>query len=653
MEFQFQEKHLLTFDEVEQLIISPFPNEKAKIIASKLLNYLLIHNDEFYRYDYDNILYIKENNNDNYVLTIITSFIQESYGKLERIAQENLQFKYKKSFDKIFSNADVGKYLPQLITHLTNNKIDFSDPQIMQIHFKNGYYDFESGTFKKRVHAKHFINIFINRNYAEPLKEEKENMLKTVKQIYPNDADRHYLLMILGIAITGMACSEQTMLFLLGLGSSGKSTIMELCKLALNEDYVFCLPKETFTKGFSKIDKTMNTYLTKRCIRISHINEPEDTKINESLFKDHCDGKIQTTSLYKDGANDFRHCSKMVFTSNTFPNIKIDSGSIRRVDSYTHQSKFTKDKSIVDESKHIYLRDDNLLSNIAKCDKSKNAFFSILAEYGYNWLTKKAVYEQTENFRTTKDTVISSNDIIQDFIDMCLTSTGKDCDRIGKDEMYELFKLHFPRSYMTPIQLLSSLKQKEIQYNSDYRHKKTNTRGCYVGLLIKSKHETLPISIFDPTDNGIDKTDMSVDIIKMHKKQIEDMQKEYESQIKRMQEEHKRELDLLRMQLTCKELTQTTQELNKIANILTEKTHIKNEKKKQPQTKKEKHVFQTLVERLEKNAVFEDTETHHRKKFDELKQRKLESVDNFNTTCTTDIEVNESFTDMANGLLDF
>jgi hypothetical protein len=57
--------------------------------------------------------------------------------------------KYKKTYDKIFLNSDVNKYLPQLMTYLTNNKINFADPHLNQIHFQNGYWDFETGKFDK------------------------------------------------------------------------------------------------------------------------------------------------------------------------------------------------------------------------------------------------------------------------------------------------------------------------------------------------------------------------------------------------------------------------------------------------------------------------------------------------------------------------
>jgi len=55
--------------------------------------------------------------------------------------------------------------------------------------------------------------------------------------------------MQLGISLTGQSANVQTILFLLGSGSSGKSTIIELCKLSF-QDYVYSLPKQHFQKDF-------------------------------------------------------------------------------------------------------------------------------------------------------------------------------------------------------------------------------------------------------------------------------------------------------------------------------------------------------------------------------------------------------------------
>ena len=220
-------------------------------------------------------------------------------------------------------------------------------------------------------------------------------------------------------------------------------------------------------------------------IKLSNINELEETKIDDTLFKDWIDGNIQTTSLYKDGSNDFKHHSKIVITANTFPSIKIDSATVRRTDAFTHTSKFTRDPSEVDESKNIYLANTNYLNDCLKDEAYLNAFFLILTNYAHNWLTKQKIFKQTNNFNNTKDIIISSNDIIQDFIDKCLTITKKDGDRIGREEMNELFKSNFPKSLITPTQLLSSLRQKDIDYKADYRL--NGLKGCYIGIKLKNE----------------------------------------------------------------------------------------------------------------------------------------------------------------------
>ena len=112
-----------------------------------------------------------------------------------------------------------------------------------------------------------------------------------------------------------------------------------------------------------------------------------------------------------------------------------------------------------------------------------NAFFDILTEYAYNWSSKKNIYLQTENFKKTKNEVIINNDIIQDFIDKCIIITNNPKDKIGKNEMYDMFKEEYPKKYLTAMQLFNSLKQKNIEYNSNCRRK--GIRGCYIGVKEK------------------------------------------------------------------------------------------------------------------------------------------------------------------------
>jgi len=517
---KFEISDLLNYVEIEQLITTPSPTVRATLISTKLLNYILINSGMYYKYDPLNVLYLRlDEYNEEKLLTTISEFIYKSFTSLKQEDKAKLETNYKNRYDKIFENISIKKNLPQIKTYLTNDKVDFFDPHLNEIHFRNGYYDFHDNTFKQRIKNKHFINVNINRDFHEPEEKDKLNVMEIIKLIYSNEDDRNYLLMTLGIAITGQACDDQTMLFLLGLGSSGKSTIMELTKLSV-EDYVYTLPKTTFSKGNKDISKILNIYLQRPYIRISHINEMEDTKMDESLLKDHTDGNIQTTTLYRDGCNDFKHYSKMVFTANTFPNIKIDTGTERRIDAYEHRSHFTENKDEVDEKNNIYYKNVKLLRDLKHDNKFLNAFISILFEYGYNWIKNTKIYKQTPNFLKTKAAVITCNDIMQDFIDKAITITNNNNDRLGRDEMYDTFKILFPASRITKQQFINSIKQKKIIFEPDYRL--NGVKGCFIGVAYK--HDR-------PNEDALNKIINVEDDYKIKyeelKNQLEDMTKLY------------------------------------------------------------------------------------------------------------------------------
>jgi hypothetical protein len=136
----------------------------------------------------------------------------------------------------------------------------------------------------------------------------------------------------------------------------------------------------------------------------------EDKKMDDSLFKAFCDGKAQTTVLYQDGSNSIELKSKAIITANTMPNIKIDTGTTRRILSYTHKSNFVDDVKDVDESQHKYLKDKELLNKLKEQPALLNAWFDILASYCNKWLNgEKMKYNQ--NFEETKANVTLSNDI--------------------------------------------------------------------------------------------------------------------------------------------------------------------------------------------------------------------------------------------------
>ena len=118
----------------------------------------------------------------------------------------------------------------------------------------------------------------------------------------------------------------------------------------------------------------------------------------------------------------------MICTSNSMPNILIDSGSSRRLIAYEHVSEFTDDASKVDHSKNIYKKDKSLLDKLDS--EMLNAWFDILVAYCVGWMDGKAPKE-TESFNNAKAAITSSNDIFKDFIDAKIEQTKSTDDRIG------------------------------------------------------------------------------------------------------------------------------------------------------------------------------------------------------------------------------
>jgi phage/plasmid-associated DNA primase len=93
-----------------------------------------------------------------------------------------------------------------------------------------------------------------------------------LKKIHEFKDDLEAVLLLAGSAITGDSRKDQTTLFAIGEGSTGKSVFMELLCACLGK-YVFELKNDTFEAGNANMDKLLNSFLIHRYIRIAWVNE--------------------------------------------------------------------------------------------------------------------------------------------------------------------------------------------------------------------------------------------------------------------------------------------------------------------------------------------------------------------------------------------
>jgi hypothetical protein len=122
---QFSKTDLLTYRELEVLIVSDRPVEKAQLVSSHLLNYIFINKKELYTYNLEHVLYNMREYKPSYINSIVAIFIDKSFNELDFSSRELLKNNYKKTYDKIFMKDTINKYVDLVETFITNNDVSF------------------------------------------------------------------------------------------------------------------------------------------------------------------------------------------------------------------------------------------------------------------------------------------------------------------------------------------------------------------------------------------------------------------------------------------------------------------------------------------------------------------------------------------------
>jgi hypothetical protein len=357
--------------DLKKMIRSVSPDQSAAIVKKHLLDKIIFYKDDCYLLNEDTMIYTIVKNQEGNILSLISKLILESFENLSETHQEDI--KEINKYNKIFGNTYTKTYLPQLITQLTNDNIKF-DFYFKEIHFKNGYMNLETKKFEKRIFGKHYITRCISYEYHESKLEKRDELYKEISKIYPNKNVMKTILLTLGSAITGLAVRDSYLLFLIGISSAGKSTILELAKYT-TEIYVKQIKPDTFIEG-KNTDKIVNTYERSPYIRITWLNEPKDRKFDSTFIKSWSDGECNAEKLYKEGSHDFRHFSITILSANNMPNIQVNEGVQRRIRAYEHTSKFVDDIKSVDEAKHRYLVNKDFKTIFSESTEMKLAFLT-------------------------------------------------------------------------------------------------------------------------------------------------------------------------------------------------------------------------------------------------------------------------------------
>ena len=500
----FIQDDLLSKDSfVETMIYAAFPRKKGELVATVLKKYMFIKEGSLYVLQKNFIYGVADrSDNDNIIWTNVARLLEDSFESFSKEEGSNIRERMaasKMSFSSIFSKNTIMKYIDPIKFDLVRD-IEL-DAYAGQLHFRNGFIDIKTQAFEQRNDT-HFITKYIDRDYKPSTAKQRTSLIqKYLKPIYPKQEDLDCIIGVFGSALTGKSTKEQDMMFLLGEGSSGKSTILLMLKEAITI-YFQELKSDTFSTSNSERNKLANSYLDNKQVLITWINEMVSERIDAPFFKSFTEGNCTTTKLYKEGSFQFKHKSKVVATSNDFPNIQIDSGTRRRIRAYTHEAQFVDDVKLVDASKNIHLKDKDMIEDMIT-HQYLDAWIDILVEKASDYMNGKTLV-YSDNFAETKDTVVSSNDYMQDFIDSKLIITDKPNDRIGKRTMHSKFHEMYPNRHLKELDIITSLKSRKIAYDKSVRNE-DSIRGCFIGVKLKSDnlHKALDYDVEQSIDDAV------------------------------------------------------------------------------------------------------------------------------------------------------
>ena len=103
-------------------------------------------------------------------------------------------------------------------------------------------------------------------------RKKAKTISKILRKIYPLQQDFNYIMEMLSEAMLGISPKSQRNLFLLGLGSSAKSTIMEMLELSFDK-MILQLKEDTLCINNQKADRIINMLMSNPFVRIYYINE--------------------------------------------------------------------------------------------------------------------------------------------------------------------------------------------------------------------------------------------------------------------------------------------------------------------------------------------------------------------------------------------
>lgn len=322
--------------------------------------------------------------------------------------------------------------------------------------------------------------------------EAEKQVTTFMEELFPNPERREYMWQHLASVMIGTN-ENQTFNMYLGVGSNGKSKLVELMGKGLGE-YKGTVPITLVTQKRNCIGSTSSEIVQLMGIRYAVMQEPsKGDRINEGIMKEITGGDpIQGRALFKDTVT-FIPQFKLVVCSNALLDVKSnDEGTWRRIRLVDFESKFL-DKPFEDEDRHPR----SCFPHQFKKDKSLDKKFEVWAPTLMSMLVHRA--HELQGRVEDCSAVLASSDKYREDQDY-LAQFVKDKIQTSEDEedvlQMKTVKMAFRTWYEMEYQVKKAPAPKEIQeYMAQrfsgrvIRNRNTGAVKAFRGLSISEDEE--------------------------------------------------------------------------------------------------------------------------------------------------------------------
>jgi P4 family phage/plasmid primase-like protien len=182
------------------------------------------------------------------------------------------------------------------------------------------------------------------------------------KKLFPREELRSYVLRLLASCLEG--CNrEQQFYFFIGVGSNGKSKLIELMRLTLG-DYQASLATTALTRKRPESGAANPDIMATKCRHMITSQEPDDREpLNTSRMKQLSgEDMVEGRGLFQDQEK-FKMMGKMFMMCNRLPPVfAMDNGTWRRIRVIPFESRFEPEDhpDLMAKKTNVYPRDDFL-----------------------------------------------------------------------------------------------------------------------------------------------------------------------------------------------------------------------------------------------------------------------------------------------------